>query len=66
MMCGASYARAFALRDHIKDHHGTEMNAEEPEVVEGTETADMITEEADFSALQDASVEAVQAIVVEE
>lgn len=59
--CGASYARAFALKDHIKEHHGDQINSEE---ASNSIISDAPTETI-LVALEEASEEAVQAIVTE-
>lgn len=61
-MCGASYARAFALRDHIKEHHGDEQNAEDATssiVLEADETVLMQLEGKGMEEEMETVVEAV-------
>lgn len=44
-LCGASYARSFALRDHIKEQHSEEAAAEDPAnaiIPEGEETTVLV------------------------
>lgn len=32
-ICGATYARGFALKDHIKEQHSNEMETDENEII---------------------------------